>query len=124
MSVIIKPKAAYHSIYFGAPCSAPDSIKSKSKTRFIDAIPTTKTENKIPVRPLPNKDPIKEIPKKDRTRLRTYTIKIPKVAEKTPSLKFSVAAISLLLYRNNKAAKIPKVNAIAWFAMPGYIAFA
>ena len=66
MSVIIKPKAAYHSIYFGAPCSAPDSIKSKSKTRFIDAIPTTKTENKIPVRPLPNKDPIKEIPKKDR----------------------------------------------------------
>ena len=35
------PKAPYHSIYFGAPFSAPSSIKSKSKTKFRDAITTT-----------------------------------------------------------------------------------
>ena len=28
----------YHSIYFGAPCSTPSSIKSKSNTKFNDAI--------------------------------------------------------------------------------------
>ena len=37
-----RPKAPYHSIYLGAPFSAPSSIKSKSKTRFNDAITTTK----------------------------------------------------------------------------------
>ena len=56
----------------------------------------TNTENKIPVNPLPNKGPIKDTPKNDRIRFRTYIISIPKVAEKTPNLKFSVAAINLL----------------------------
>ena len=73
----------------------------------------TKRENKIPVNPLPNNGPMKEKPNKDRIRFNKYTMRIPKVAEKTPNLKFSVAAISLLLYKNNRAAKIPNVNAIA-----------
>ena len=40
MSVTIKEKAPYHSIYFGRPCSAPSSIKSKSRTRQQDATQT------------------------------------------------------------------------------------
>ena len=67
----MSPKAPYHSIYFGAPLSAPDSIKSKSNTKFIEAIPTTNKENKIPVRPFPNKGPMKETPKKERIRFKT-----------------------------------------------------
>ena len=35
ISVTINPKAPYHSIYFGAPFSAPSSMKSKSTTKFI-----------------------------------------------------------------------------------------
>lgn len=73
----------------------------------------TKSENKIPVNPLPNKGPMNEIPNKDRIKFNTYIIRIPKVAENTPNLKFSVAAINLLLYNNNRAAKIPNVKAIA-----------
>ncbi len=73
----------------------------------------TKRENKIPVNPLPNNDPMNETPNKDRIRFNTYIMSIPKVAEKTPNLKFSVAAINLLLYKNRRAAKIPNVNAIA-----------
>ena len=73
----------------------------------------TKSENKIPVNPLPNKDPINETPNKDKIRFSIYIIRMPKVAENTPNLKFSVAAINLLLYKNNRAAKIPNVNAIA-----------
>ena len=56
---------------------------------------------------------MKETPNKDRIRFNTYIIRMPKVAENTPNLKFSVAAINLLLYKNNKAAKIPNVKAIA-----------
>ena len=73
----------------------------------------TKRENKIPVNPLPNNGPMKETPNKDRIRFNTYTISIPKVAENTPNLKFSVAAINLLLYKNRRAVKIPNVKAIA-----------
>ena len=73
----------------------------------------TKSENKIPVNPLPNKGPMNEIPNKDRIKFNTYIIRIPKVAENTPNLKFSVAAINQLMYKNNKAAKIPNVKAIA-----------
>ncbi len=73
----------------------------------------TKRENKIPVNPLPNNGPMNETPNKDRIRFNTYTISIPKVAENTPNLKFSVAAINLLLYKNRRAVKIPNVNAIA-----------
>ena len=84
----------------------------------------TKTENNIPVNPLPNSGPIKDTPKKESIRFKTYIISMPKVAENTPNLKFSVAAMSLLLYKKSKAANIPKVNAIAWLAIPGYNAFA
>ena len=64
--MIISPNAPYHSIYLGAPFSAPCSIKSKSNTKFIDAIPITNNENKIPVVPLPNNDHINDTPKSDR----------------------------------------------------------
>ena len=47
MSVTIKEKAPYHSIYLGIPLSAPSSIKSKSRTRFKEAIDTTNMENPI-----------------------------------------------------------------------------
>ena len=40
MSVTIRLKAPYHSMYFGNPFSAPSSIKSKSKTRLNAATPT------------------------------------------------------------------------------------
>ena len=113
INVIINPNAAYHSIYFGAPCSAPFSIKSKSSTRFNDAIPMTKSENRMPVIPLPKRLPMKEMSKSDKIRFNKYIISMPKVAENTPNLKFSVAAINLLLYKNNRAIKIPNVNAIA-----------
>lgn len=73
----------------------------------------TKSEKKIPVRPFPNNGPMNETPNKDRIKFNTYIIRMPKVAENTPNLKFSVAAINLLLYKNNRAAKIPNVNAIA-----------
>ena len=73
----------------------------------------TKTENNIPVNPLPNSGHIKDTPKKGSIRFKTYIISMPKVAENTPNLKFSVAAMSLLLYKKSKAANIPKVNAIA-----------
>src|SRR5439155_15172081 len=53
MSVTIRPNAPYHSMYFGAPRSAPDSMKSKSRTRFIAATPTTTRLNAIPIGPEP-----------------------------------------------------------------------
>ena len=42
MRVTKSPKAPYHSMYFGAPFSAPSSMKSKSKTKFNDAMTTMK----------------------------------------------------------------------------------
>src|SRR6187399_2353111 len=41
MRVTIKPNAAYHSMYLGTLWFAADSMKSKSRTRFNAAIPTT-----------------------------------------------------------------------------------
>jgi len=67
----INPNAPYHSIYLGAPLSAPFSIKSKSNTKFIDAIPITNNENKIPVVPFPKSDPMKDTPKNDKIIFRT-----------------------------------------------------
>jgi 3-polyprenyl-4-hydroxybenzoate decarboxylase len=70
-SVTIRPKAAYHSIYFGAPFSEASSIKSKSRTRFREAITTIKSVIKmLVIEPSvglkngisnPNKRPIKPI---------------------------------------------------------------
>ena len=45
MSVTIRPNAPIHSIYFGAPISAPFSMKSKSRTKFSAAMITTNTLN-------------------------------------------------------------------------------
>src|SRR5689334_23812411 len=40
ISVTIRPKAPYHSMYLGAPAAAPDSMKSKSRIRFNAATTT------------------------------------------------------------------------------------
>ena len=47
ISVTKRPKAPYHSIYFGAPFSDPSSIKSKSKTKLRAAMMTTTILNPI-----------------------------------------------------------------------------
>ena len=52
-SVTTKPKAPYHSMYFGAPAATPFSMKSKSSTRFKAAIVTTNKLNAMPTQPLP-----------------------------------------------------------------------
>ena len=43
ISVTMRPKAAYHSMYLGAPTSAPFSMKSKSRTKLSEAMMTMKT---------------------------------------------------------------------------------
>ena len=47
ISVTSKPKAPYHSIYFGAPFSDPSSMKSKSITKFNAAIITIPKDKPI-----------------------------------------------------------------------------
>ena len=82
-------------MYLGAPRSAPSSIKSKSKTKFKEAITTTNKLN-----PILNKELLlilkigKAEPNILATNPITYTISIPPVAAATPSLKFSVGFIS------------------------------
>ena len=51
MRVTMREKAPNHSIYFGAFCSEPCSIKSKSNTKFKAAIATTKRLKPIPNNP-------------------------------------------------------------------------
>jgi len=48
ISVTIRPKAAYHSMYLGALAWAPRSMKSKSSTRFRAATMTITTLIPIP----------------------------------------------------------------------------
>ena len=93
MSVTSKPKAPNHSIYLGAPISAPSSMKSKSRTRFKAAITTTPNENNIPKLELLWINGICT-PNNPRIKLIIYTKKIPPVAAAIPSLKFSVGLIS------------------------------
>src|SRR5690606_31307394 len=50
--VTISPNAPYHSMYFGAPCSTPLSMKSKSSTRFSAAITITNRLKPMPTMPL------------------------------------------------------------------------
>src|ERR1019366_5126411 len=52
-SVTMIPNAPYHSIYFGAPTATPCSMKSKSSTRFSDAMATTNRLKPIPIALLP-----------------------------------------------------------------------
>src|SRR4029077_7920574 len=47
-SVTRRPKPAYHSMYLGAPCRTPFSMKSKSSTRLSAATTTTNAEKAIP----------------------------------------------------------------------------
>ena len=82
-------------MYFGAPFSAPSSIKSKSNTRFNDAITMTTKLNPILIieelliliTPIPD-------PKIPITKLIKYTMAIPPVAAATPNLKFSLGFIN------------------------------
>ena len=95
MRVTNSPNAPYHSIYLGAPISAPSSIKSKSKTRFNEAIITTNM-----LKPMLNMEELPgfiidiPLPKKLMIKLMSYIIAIPPVAATTPNLKFSVGFIS------------------------------
>ena len=76
----------------GAPFSAPSSIKSKSNTRFSEAIITTTKLNPILIsEPLVGFITENPAPKKLATNENKYTIAIPPVAANTPNLKFSVA---------------------------------
>ena len=70
MSVTIKEKAPYHSIYFGRPSSAPCSMKSKSKTKHSEAKQTMARE--IPMlisEPLVGDKRVIPLPKKPITKL-------------------------------------------------------
>ena len=77
-------------MYLGAPFSAPSSMKSKSKTRFNEAIITTNKLN-----PMLNIERISwtlemknSIPKKLAIIAKTMTLRaIPPVAATTPKLK-------------------------------------
>ena len=92
-SVTSRPNAAYHSMYFGAPCSTPFSMKSKSSTRFSAAITTTKPEKAMPIRLLSWMKLMPLRPNRPRPICTRYSRAIPPVAATTPSLKFSVALI-------------------------------
>src|SRR5580658_6520902 len=50
-SVTTRPKAEYHSMYFGLRCATPLAMKSKSITRLSAARPTTNRLNAIPKAP-------------------------------------------------------------------------
>ena len=63
--VTISPNAPTHSMYFGAPCSAPFSMKSKSSTRFNAATMQMKTLMPMPIGPESCRNGM-ETPKKPR----------------------------------------------------------
>ena len=96
-------------------------MKSKSKTKFKEAITTT---NKLI--PILSMEALLgfmidiPLPKKLIIKLMRYIINIPPVAANIPSLKFSVGLITPVLYTRSKAARIPNVKKIAWLAIPGY----
>ena len=93
INVTKRPKAPYHSIYLGAPISAPSSIKSKSRTKFKAAIITIKPLKRIPI-VLELCIMLNPDPKNPKTIFIKYIIAIPPVAAATPNLKFSVALIN------------------------------
>ena len=69
IKVTIREKAPNHSMYLGAPCSAPISMKSKSSTKLRAAIATTNRLKPIPKSPLEWIKPIPEEPNKFITKL-------------------------------------------------------
>ena len=101
INVTKRPKAPYHSINLGAPFSEPSSIKSKSITKFSDAITTINRET-----PILKFDELftsrNEIPDPKMLIIKstTYKRKIPPVAAKRPNLKFSSGLIILERYAN------------------------
>ena len=87
MSVTIRLKAPYHSMYFGNPFSAPSSIKSKSKTRLNAATPTMNKD--IPM--LIGEFEVIKLrvePKKLIIKLTRYKRNIPLIADTSINLKF------------------------------------
>ena len=90
-------------------------MKSKSRTKFREAITTTNKLNPILINELLviSMMGIWPIPNMLINMLTTYKIPMPKVAATTPSLKFSVTLISLDLYAANSETNIPIVRTIA-----------
>jgi hypothetical protein len=65
MSVTIKEKAPYHSIYLGRPSSAPCSMKSKSKTKDREAKQTMPRDRPMLINePLVGERRLMPLPKK------------------------------------------------------------
>ena len=108
-------------MYFGAPFSAPSSIKSKSNTKFSEAIITTTKLNPILIsEPLVGFITENPAPKKLATNENKYTNAIPPVAANTPNLKFSVALINPDLYAKSNESKMETVIIIALNTIPSY----
>ncbi len=84
-------------MYLGAPASTPDSMKSKSSTRFSAAITTTKALKAMPIQLASWMKPMPSRPNNRMPMFTRYSRKMPPVAATTPSLKFSVALIRPLL---------------------------
>ena len=87
MSVTIRLKAPYHSMYFGNPFSAPSSIKSKSKTRLNAATPTMIKDMPMLIGEF-EVIKLRVEPKKLIIKLTRYKRNIPPIADTSISLKF------------------------------------
>ena len=97
IKVTINPNAPYHSMYLGAPFSAPSSIKSKSSTKLSAAIITTTM-----LKPMLRGEALSiciipmEEPKNPIIKFTKYTKAIPPVAEKYPVYNFQLVLYFLM----------------------------
>src|SRR5580700_871888 len=118
MSVTIRPKPAYHSIYFGTPICVALSMKSKSRTRFNAAITTTKALKAIPIAPLPKIENVCT-PNRLRMNVPRYRSAMAPVAAITPMRNFCVTEMIREAYSTRRTKSVPKVRLTAWIATPG-----
>src|SRR5580658_5130786 len=118
MSVTIRPKPAYHSMYFGTPMWVAVSMKSKSSTRFSAAITTTKALKAMPIAPLPKIENVCT-PKKPRMNVPRYRSAMAPVAATTPMRNFCVTEMIREAYRTRRTKSVPNVRLTAWIATPG-----
>jgi hypothetical protein len=119
-SVTINANAQYHSMYRGAPCATPRSIKSKSSTRFNAAMHTTKTLIKMLRVPPPNKIEVLTLVNADSPHDTRYNKRIPPVAANTPIRNFSVTLMMPLRYSTSITTSTPTEAMIACSTMPWY----
>src|SRR5271170_89970 len=118
MSVTIRPKPAYHSMYFGTPMCVAVSMKSKSSTRFKAAITTTNALKAMPMAPLPKMENVCT-PKNPRMNVPRYRSAMAPVAAMTPMRNFCVTEMIREAYRMRRTKSVPKVRLTAWIATPG-----